>query len=505
MSTLLKNLGGQPFMHMTSDQRTVQQLEGPPDSNTVFHTSLPYVLTSRQFEIDTYQEINKISGQNGTGARVFDVPQECISFRSANPRRLYFVVLYTDEGGATFHYPMLNARYEVGRSNYIAATASGAEHQVFFDSANLAEYEAAWRIGIQDTNNNTALFFKYDRWEPNATKIVVTRSLGLSDGNVNYSFPASEQKYFASTGLRSEELKIVRVRIVFLNTEVSSDGLSFNQRADFSELNQIRIADDSFDIGNYDLANNMPLRIIRTTQNLQPLSDIYGEAVTFKRPAIDELRQSPTFQKINYNGVAYEDFCTDSAGTICADIPRENNTNALQVDLQNKTISRNRFMTNSPENPFQFDDERTPDVFSPTVAGSGMRVLGARNLRFTPSFTMTNNMSQFFTFTGWTSSFNEDCFYIASLDFGGEFTGAHFINEGNNLIAKAQIQNYNATQDGLTYNVRFNFDFRFYLEVGPDSRVRGRGFVKTNGWTYGQNIPFTFTNEFRIALLAIAR
>lgn len=505
MSTLLKNVNGNPFLHMTSDSRTVTQLEGSPNSNTVFHSDLPYALTSEQFEITSYTEINKTNNVSGTGARVFDIPTACRTFRSNNARRLYFVVLYDQDGGAIFHYPMLNARYELGLTNWIAATASGAEYQVWFDNNNYDDYEDAYRIGVANHNNNVALTFKFDRWETTATKLIVSRSTALTSGNLSYSFSTADQGQFSSSGIGSASLDIVRVRIVFLNMEVTTNGQGFNQKADFSVLDEIQITDSSFDVGNYDLANNMPIRIIETTAANQEIDDVYGEAVTFKRPSISVLSQNPTYQKKTVSGVDKEDYCTDSAGCVVVDIPRENTTNAVQIDLKNQTVKRNRFMTNSASNPFVFDDERTATVFSSTTAGSGMRVVGTRSLTFKPSFNVSNNQTTTHNLTSYTTAFTEDVFYIATLDMFGEFTGAHFITEGDNIIWKVDMNNRNASQGGTFYNVRFNFQLKLYLQQLSDSRVRARMRVESSGWTYTGTIPVNFITDFHVALLAVAR
>lgn len=510
MSTLLKNVNGNPFLHMTSDSRTVAQLEGSPNSNTVFHSDLPYALTSEQFEITSYTEINQTSGTAGTGARVFDIPSACRTFRSNNARRLYFVILYDQDGGAMMHYPMLNARYELGiGSNWRAATASGAEYQVWFDNNNYDDYKDAWRIGVANHNNNVAMSFKFDRWETTATKLIVSRTPALGSGSFSYSFPASERAFFTSNGFKSDNLDIVRVRIVFLNMEVTSNGQAFNQKADFSVLDEIEITDSSFDIGNYDLANNMPIRVIQTTGNaltqIHPLSGIYGEAVSFKRPVLNWLHQNPTYQKRTINGVNYEDVNTEYTGCIVVDIPRENSTNAIQVDLKNQTIKRNRFMTNSASNPFVFDDERTATVFATTTAGSGMRVVGSRSLSFTPSVTAAANTTTTSNLTSYTSAFSEDVYYIAVLDMFGEFTGAHIITEGDNEIWHAHVNNSNASQGGTFYNVSYNFKMQLYLEMLSDTRVRARMRIQGASWTYTGTIPISFTTTFHVALLAIAR
>lgn len=506
MSTLLKNVNGNPFLHMTSDSRTIAQLEGSPNSNTVFHSDLPYALTSEQFEITSYTEINRAySNGFGTGARVFDIPTGCALFRYNNPRRLYFVILYDEDGGAVFHYPMLNARYELGLTNWIAASASGAEYQVWFDDSNYTEYEDSYRIGVSNHNNNTALFYKFDRWETSATKIIVSRTPALSNGNLSYSFSSADQAFFTSSGLRSDNLDIVRVRIVFLNMEVTSNATGFNQKADFSTLDEIKLTPTSFDVGNYDLANNMPIRIIETTSANQEIDNIYGEAITFKRPDISVLTQDPTFQKKTISGTDKEDICTDSSGTVVCDMPRTNSTNAMQIDLKNQTIKRNRLMSQDASNPFVYNDERTATVFSTTTAGSGMRVVGTRSLTFRPSFTVYNNQTVTHNITSYTSAFTEDVFYIATLDMFGEFTGAHFITEGDNLLWKVDLNNRNASQNGTFFNVRFNFQLKLYLEQLSDSRVRARMRVESSGWTYSSTIAVSFTTDFHVALLAIAR
>ena len=247
----------------------------------------------------------------------------------------------------------------------------------------------------------------------------------------------------------------------------------------------------SFDVGNYDLANT--IRIIETTSANQEIDNIYGVAITFKRPDISVLTQDPTFQKKTISGTDKEDICTDSSGTVVCDMPRTNSTNAMQIDLKNQTIKRNRLMSQDASNPFVYNDERTATVFSTTTAGSGMRVVGTRSLTFRPSLTIYNNQTVTHNITSYTTAFTEDVFYIATLDMFGEFTGAHFITEGDNLLWKVDLNNRTASQSGTFFNVRFNFQLKLYLEQLSDSRVRARMRVQSSGWTLTSNVNLSLT------------
>lgn len=492
MSTFLGMVSGAPLLHMTSDTRTQAQMQGGPISTTIFHSDLPYIFVKNRFTLDTYSTWGDTSG-----GRTFALSTDLKNYWESNLNLAYLIIVEQSDGSQSIINPMLQAdgRYfeNFGNSytyNAIAAI-NGADYCFAFTTSD-SQLSAITR-GNTGFPLGSTINYTFRPFGSGDTRITIFRTpfaeWFTSSGYV-WSVAENSNYYWANAynndpnrfgrDLVSSGNDATKVHIVFLN--VNNSVASFNRLPDKTGTD-INIEIDDFDVGGVDMLANTPLISRGVKAAGTTVTPLIGTPVGGKTTGISSSNVDTGFVSTS-NVVSINN-------TPVLEIPDEfTSSQTMEIDFLNKTIKRDG-----------------NDIFTSTTAASGLRVIGTKEVTFTPATgSVTEGLNTYRTMTNTqTGSYTEtpdaDTIYLANTVYDDQkLLSSTLMTVGDNPVFHHHWY-YRDEVPQPTKILNFGCDFMITIDssgnITPRAYVRG-GLVRNltfGGITFG---------DFKVRLIALA-
>jgi hypothetical protein len=475
---------------MTTDTRTEAQMQGNPGPTTIFHSDLPYIFVKERFTLDSYSTW----GSTG-GGRTFNLSQELLNYRSANPDLAYLMVVEESNGNQAIMNPMLIAEgwFKTNGSFFRRALTciNGVEYAFAFTSSD-SQLSAITRDNTGfvffGKATNEPLNYTFRPWGDGDTRVTLFRGPWGQHEFINDTsiFFDSYDLYFGGpselvTDLGSDNNQAAKVHFIFLNIE--NTPTTFNRLPDKTGTD-INIEIDNFNVGGVDMLANNPA-LARGIQNSgTTVTPIIGKPLGNKITGFSR-------SQVQLGFTTTSNVVTDN-NTPILEIPNEYSAaQTMEIDFKDKYIKRNG-----------------NDVFTAASAAAGLRVIGTKEITFTPDsgglvFQFTDTFrAQTYTESG---SFSEtpdaNTIYLASTIYEGQkLLSSTVMTAGDNTIFT-----------DLSYMEWFTFPVRQYqialawmITISNSGTITPRVQVKS-GNHINDSVALSKTfGELKVRLIALA-
>jgi hypothetical protein len=474
---------------MTTDTRSLEDMKTDPLSTSIFHSDLPYIFVKDRFTVDSY-----VAWGDTSGGRTFALSSDLIDYKAANPDRAFLMVIEESDGKQSIVNPMLQADSvfddtENGITTANATCAINGCDYLFAFTTSDSQLSAITRGNSLITGSINLV---YRPWDVGDTRVTIFRApfgeYTIPFGTIIQSSPRGSELYFIdslSDGRRfgrdlvSIGNDCVKVHFIFLNIQNSVD--TFDRLPDYTG-GAINIEIDDFTVGGVNMLENTPLISRGTFNSGDTVTPIIGKPLG-SRVAVFSSSQMDLGFTSSTNVVS-------ANNTPVIEIPSEfTPAQTMQINFKDKFIRRDG-----------------TDIFTTTTAAAGLRIIGTKEIEFTPATgSITEFMNSFVTLsstqTGTITGADANTIYLASTVYDDQkLLSSTIMTVGDNPIFN--IFGY-YQKDSSNPDDSFSFGAFFLITIASDGTVSARCYRRSANYSASVvSVGFTF-GAFKVRLIAL--